>query len=95
MCNDPLDHSVLAATCHGILEKIGGIVRFHGRIFGDDQHEGEHSRPATAQRKFFNSVGTLYSAAYRVHEGRYATSHYGDSALLDAWRRVPSFRMLK
>jgi Family of unknown function (DUF6368) len=95
MCNDDVDHRLLAGLCVRFAELFGGIVELHGTLFSAPSLDGERSRDAVAIPHFFHGVGTLFLTNHKIDDGHYGTSQHADAALLRAWLRAAAFRMVK
>jgi hypothetical protein len=95
MCNEQVDHQLVAEICAEVAERLGGIIDFGGPIgLGPVFPKEAPHRPM----KIVNPGGVpglLYATCYEIHPGRYGTCHFGDAALLRSYLQLPSFRMVK
>lgn len=79
MCNDQVDHKILADLCINILTILEGVIDFGGPLDIDDN----------------NIAGILYKLSYRTVYGTISWSHIGDISFLKHWKDCQNFKMIK
>ncbi len=79
MCNQHIDHHLLAEICLRFARKLDGLIDFDGEL----------------QINSTNTPGELLSVQYVAASGKECIYHVGNVEFLDWWIKQPEFRMIK
>lgn len=95
MCNDPVDHRILAQLLLRLAQILGGVIDFGGSVLPEPSLDGPTpSLPARVEAPA-GLAGVVFATSYAIEAGRYGTCQYGDPAFLEAWLQHSTFRMVK
>jgi hypothetical protein len=83
MCNDKIDHHLLAELALEINKIVGGLINLHGKILDATPEETQ------------NYPGNIYEIRYEMDYGQ--TNYYNicDAEWLRNWTQHPDFRLIK
>jgi len=95
MCNGDVDHRLLAELCLRLVRAFDGIVSFGGQLAIGPSLSGANHVPPVRTENALGVRGLLFATSYLTVNGDYATAHFGDGDLLEAWLQHPRFRMVK
>jgi hypothetical protein len=92
MCNDPIDHQLLAELCLLIARTGDTVVDFHGELIGGAALSDQNCVVITPPTPL---PGKLYQLQQPRDDGSFIVTQAGDAAFLAGWLRSPQFRMIK
>lgn len=95
MCNDDLDHRLLAALCLRFAKNLDGLIDFGGTVAAGPNVSASSAAPPARIERPQGLLGVLFATTYMTHEGLYATCHYADVVFMESWLDDPRFRMVK
>jgi Family of unknown function (DUF6368) len=95
MCNGEDDHRSLAELCLRFARQWDGLVDFCGTIVAPDAPSSTTGRPPARRDNVQDLAGVLLTTWYETANGMFASSQYGDAALLSSWLEHERFRMVK
>jgi hypothetical protein len=99
MCNEAIDHLLLANFALEINKIVGGYIDLNGAIIPDlakDKNGNYIHQTQEDYRKFVNKLkGEIHEVGYTMDENRSSYSHICDAQWLQDWSTQPEFRLIK